>query len=173
MLYTTDWRNVALKRYKKPWSMGRNGFMVELYRHCKFKGFPEKFTLSKLFPTVYSKKIKQFPAFLTISSQLCLCKEHKRSLQLKSVATLENHEIGPKSFLRRQKDKACLKQSILRICICMSSLWQCKLLLKELYICQVLMNEYLEASSFMVDTFKATTFFQSGSCSSIFSLVYS
>ena len=49
---------------------------------------------------------------------------------------LENHKIGPKSVLGRQKKTtACLKQSTRGICIRTSISWQCKLLSKELWIC--------------------------------------
>ena len=76
----------------------------------------ERLDLMDLWPVI-PKKVKRFPVFLAISSQLHLCRAHQRSLHLKSEAIslkriLENYiKIGPKSFLGgHQKTTACLKQ---------------------------------------------------------------
>lgn len=76
------------------------------------------------------KKVKKFPVFLVVSSHLNLCKVHQRSLQLNN--NIANTHF--KAFLGDKKTTTSLKQSTLRICICTSSLWQCKLCLKELWI---------------------------------------
>ena len=62
-------------------------FWVELYWHCKFIAFPEKFTLSKLFSTIHSNKDQTVSSYLGDN----LCGKHQRSLQLKSIAISLTH----------------------------------------------------------------------------------
>ena len=94
--------------------MGANGFMGRtllalqvLIRNLYF--------VVKLLVTMHPKKVKRFPDFVAIGSQLHLCWKayHKR--------TLENHKTGHKNFLGRQKNTtaltACLAESSLGTCI--------------------------------------------------------
>ena len=79
------------------------------------------FTFTKLFTTMHPKKCKTVSSIC--GSQLHQCWTHKISTvkersHIAIKRTLENHKIGPKSILGRQKKTtASLKQSTLGICI--------------------------------------------------------
>ena len=90
--------------------MGLNGFMGR-------KFFPEKFTISVLLTMMYYKRGQMVPSFLAD-------KPTTSPVQGTSeIFTLENHKIGPESFLgRHKKTMAFLKQSTLGICVRTSSL---------------------------------------------------
>ena len=90
--------------------MGLNGFMGR-------KFFPEKFTISMLLTMMYYKMGQTVPSFLAD-------KPTTSPVQGTSeIFTLENHKIGPESFLgRHKKTMAFLKQSTLGISVRTGSL---------------------------------------------------
>lgn len=112
------------------WSRHKTGLWIHLIKKTSLKSSFQKSLHDWNFSQwCIPKKVTKFPVFLVVRSHLNLCKAHQRSLQL-------NNNIGNthfKAFLGDKKTTTSLKQSTLRICICTSSLWQCKLCLKELW----------------------------------------
>ena len=113
------------------WSRHKTGLCIHLIKTMSLKSSFQKSLHYRNFSRwCIPKKVKKFPVSLVVRSHLNLCKAHQRSLQLNN--NIANTHF--KAFLGDKKTTTSLKQSTLRICICTSSLWQCKLCLKELRI---------------------------------------
>ena len=112
------------------WSSHKTGLCIHLIKKTPLKSsFRKSLHYRNFSRWCIPKKVKKkFPVFLMVHSHLNLCKAHQRSLQLNNNTA----NIHFKAFLGDKKTTTSLKQSTLRICIC--SLWQCKLCLKEFRI---------------------------------------